>query len=146
MPSLDLRTIAPRDRHPTIFGHLDALAPGEVLEIVNDHRPSPLRHELEATRRGQFAWEDGEDGPEVFSARIACLARVVDARPVLAEGGEPFDLIMGAVQALDVGQPLVVIAPFEPVPLEGLLSDEGFDYDAEELDGGDWRVVFRGRS
>ena len=145
MPSLDLRPIAPRDRHPLIYQHLDALQPGEALEIVNDHRPSPLRHEIEATRTGQYEWADGEDGPEVFTARIGCVARIVDARPVLAKGGEPFDLIMSAVADLGEGQPLVIIAPFEPVPLEGLLSDQGFEYDAEELEGGDWRVVFRSR-
>lgn len=146
MPSLDLRPIAPRDRHPLIYQHLDALAPGEALEILNDHRPSPLRYEIDATRPDQYVWEDGEDGPEVFSARITCLARIVDARPVLAESGEPFDMIMDAVTSLEPGQPLVVIAPFEPVPLEGVLGDQGFDFDAEELEGGDWRVVFRSTS
>jgi uncharacterized protein (DUF2249 family) len=68
--------------------------------------------------------------------------RTVDARPVIASGGEPFDEIMAAVDALEDGEVLVIYAPFEPVPLEGLLSEQGFDYVAEELDGGDWRVTF----
>lgn len=33
-------------------------------------------------------------------------------------------------------------APFEPVPLEGVLAEQGFDYEAVPLDGGDWRVTF----
>jgi hypothetical protein len=43
----------------------------------------------------------------------------VDARPIIAAGGEPFDTIMAAVAALGDGEELVVLAPFEPVPLEG---------------------------
>ncbi len=143
MPTLDLRPLAPPDRHRTVYEHLDCLAPGETLELVNDHRPSPLRYELEATRSGQYRWADGENGPETWTAAITCTARVVDARPILARGDEPFATIMKAVAELAVGEPLVVLAPFEPVPLEGVLSAQGFSWSAETLDNGDWRVVFR---
>ncbi len=51
-----------------------------------------------------------------------------DARPVIAAGGEPFDDIMMAVAALGEDEELVVLAPFEPVPLEGVLSACGFSY------------------
>ncbi len=67
----------------------------------------------------------------------------VDARPIIAGGGEPFETIMSAVAALDDGEELVVLAPFEPVPLEGVLSSQGFAYDASEIGGGDWQVTFR---
>lgn len=143
MPVLDLRPLAPAVRHGLVHDALDALAPGEVLELVNDHKPSPLRYELEATRSGQFDWEDGEAGPEVFSARITARVRTVDARPIIARGEEPFGTIMAAVDALEPGQDLVVIAPFEPVPLEGVLGGQGFTFEAQPLDGGDWRVTFR---
>jgi uncharacterized protein (DUF2249 family) len=98
---------------------------------------------LAATRPDQYDWVDGEDGPERWTARITCRARIVDARPILAQGEEPFETIMAAVGSLEPGQPLVVLAPFEPVPLEGVLSAQGFTWEAETLDGGDWRVVFR---
>ena len=68
--------------------------------------------------------------------------RLVDARPILAAGREPFDTIMAAVTALGREEDLVVLAPFEPVPLEGLLSSHGFRYEATPLQGGDWRVRF----
>lgn len=68
---------------------------------------------------------------------------VVDARPIIAEGGEPFDTIMAAVAALGDHEELVVLAPFEPVPLEGVLSSQGFAYEAADIGGGDWRVTFR---
>jgi len=143
MPTLDLRPLAPPQRHRLVYDALDRLAVGEVLELLNDHRPSPLRYELEATRPGQYAWEDDQDGPVVFSARITARARIVDVRPIVAAGGEPFGTIMEAAAALEPGQDLVVVVPFEPVPLEGVLGGQGFVHEAVVLDSGDWRVTFR---
>lgn len=68
---------------------------------------------------------------------------IVDARPIIAAGGEPFETIMAAAGALDADEPLIVLAPFEPVPLEGVLSSQGFSYEAAPLGDGDWRVTFR---
>ncbi len=143
MPVLDLRPLPPAERHRRVHEHLDALAPGETLNLVNDHKPSPLRYELAATRPDQYDWADGDDGPERWTATITCRARIVDARPILARGEEPFDTVMAAVAALEPDQSLVVLAPFEPVPLEGVLSAQGFTWLAETLESGDWRVVFR---
>lgn len=70
----------------------------------------------------------------------------VDARPMIAAGAEPFETIMSAVASLGDGEELVILAPFEPVPLEGVLSSQGFDYQPEEIGGGDWRVTFRRQS
>lgn len=67
----------------------------------------------------------------------------VDARPIITAGGEPFETIMSAVASLADGEDLIVLAPFEPVPLEGVLSSQGFDYRVDDLGGGDWRVTFR---
>jgi uncharacterized protein (DUF2249 family) len=66
----------------------------------------------------------------------------VDARPIIAAGGEPFEKIMAAVSELADSDELVVLAPFEPVPLEGLLSSQGFVYEAVPIGGGDWQVTF----
>jgi uncharacterized protein (DUF2249 family) len=70
------------------------------------------------------------------------MNQMVDARPTLAAGGEPFNEIMEAAGLVDVGEELVVYAPFEPVPLEGVLGEQGFTYVADELEGGDWKVTF----
>jgi uncharacterized protein (DUF2249 family) len=67
---------------------------------------------------------------------------VFDARPIIAAGEEPFGAIMAAVAELEPGQDFVVIAPFEPVPLEGVLSSQGFVHEAVDIGGGDWRVRF----
>ena len=67
----------------------------------------------------------------------------VDARPIIAAGGESFDTIMAAVAGLAHGEELVVLVTFEPVPLEGVLGSQGFSYDAADLGDGDWQVTFR---
>ncbi|MGE3618823.1 MAG: DUF2249 domain-containing protein [Acidimicrobiia bacterium] len=142
MRTLDVRPMPPRGRHEAIFEELDGLAAGEVLRLLNDHDPSPLRHQLDATRPGQFAWEYVERGPEEWAVEITSRAHVVDARPTLAEGGEPFAEIMEAAARVGEGEVLVVYAPFEPVPLEGVLGAQGFRYVADPLESGDWRVTF----
>ncbi|MCB0986140.1 MAG: DUF2249 domain-containing protein [Acidimicrobiales bacterium] len=142
MTTLDVRTMEPRVRHETIFGRLDELATGETLRLVNDHDPAPLRYQLDATRPGHFQWEYVEQGPVEWAIDITSRARVVDARPTLAAGGEPFAEIMDAAAQVGDGEVLVVYAPFEPVPLEGVLGEQGFTYAAEDIGGGDWRVTF----
>lgn len=67
---------------------------------------------------------------------------IVDVRPIIADGVEPFPMLMSAVEALGDGEEFIVIAPFEPVPLEGVLSSQGFEYVAVELGAGDWQVTF----
>ncbi|WP_255171546.1 DUF2249 domain-containing protein [Natrononativus amylolyticus] len=48
MTTLDVRTIPPVSRHPTIHEAFDALEPGETLTIINDHEPKPLFYEFQA--------------------------------------------------------------------------------------------------
>jgi uncharacterized protein (DUF2249 family) len=71
---LDVRAVPPPQRHPTIFGAFDALAPGEALEIVNDHDPVPLYFQFEKTRLGQFDWRYLVAGPDLWRVRIARVA------------------------------------------------------------------------
>ena len=66
----------------------------------------------------------------------------LDVRPIIVAGGEPFDTIMEAVATLENEEELTIVAPFEPVPLEGVLSSQGFTYEAVNMGGGDWQVIF----
>lgn len=72
--TLDVRELLPRERHPLIFAHLDALQVGETLRLVNDHDPKPLRYQLMAERPDMFAWEPEEQGPEQWVIRIRKIA------------------------------------------------------------------------
>jgi hypothetical protein len=67
---------------------------------------------------------------------------IVDVRPILSSGGEPLSEILAAADSVANGDRLVVIAPFEPVPLFGILRGMGFRYASEPEPGGGVRVVF----
>lgn len=69
-------------------------------------------------------------------------AVLIDVRPDLQAGREPFHKIMEAVDGLGPNQELVLIAPFEPRPLYKVLGAKGFDHRTEENEDGDWRITF----
>ena len=66
----------------------------------------------------------------------------LDVRPMLAAGEEPFDAILTAAQAVERGKVLELTAPFEPVPLYGVLGRLGFAYAAEAQPDGAFVVRF----
>jgi len=68
---LDIRPVAPREKHPVIFKTFDALAAGESFELVNDHDPKPLYYQFEAERKNQFEWNYIEEGPRVWRVNIS---------------------------------------------------------------------------
>ena len=67
---------------------------------------------------------------------------VLDVREDIRNGREPFPKIMAAVQSLSPGQALVLIAPFEPLPLYDVLGAKGFRHAARRTEDGDWHVTF----
>jgi uncharacterized protein (DUF2249 family) len=67
---IDVRTIAPRDRHPLIFSTFNKLATGQALELVNDHDPRPLYFQFHNTVPGQFSWSYLEQGPDTWRVAI----------------------------------------------------------------------------
>ena len=70
---VDVRTIAPRERHPLIFSTFRALQAGEAMELVNDHDPRPLYYQFQAEMPGRFTWDYLESGPDVWRVRITRL-------------------------------------------------------------------------
>jgi uncharacterized protein (DUF2249 family) len=71
---VDVRAIAPRDRHPAIFRTFRGLRANESMELVNDHDPRPLYHQLQSEAPGAFSWDYLERGPEVWRVRITRLS------------------------------------------------------------------------
>lgn len=67
----------------------------------------------------------------------------LDVRPILRDGGEPFGEIMGAVNNLQPGQGLRLLATFKPVPLFSVLGAKGFTHEEREIGDGDWEILFR---
>ena len=70
----------------------------------------------------------------------------LDVRPILADGGEPFQAIMAAVESLAPGQGLTLLAPFKPQPLFTVMERKGFLHQVSELEGGDFEVRFMPRA
>jgi uncharacterized protein (DUF2249 family) len=66
----------------------------------------------------------------------------VDVRPILRAGGEPFSVIMSALERLEPGQGLRLYATFKPIPLFAVMADRGFAHSAQALDAGEWEVLF----
>lgn len=74
-PTVDVRSIPPRQRHPLIFSTFAGLPAGAAMELVNDHDPQPLHHQFAAEWPNAFDWQYLERGPEVWRVSIGKLAR-----------------------------------------------------------------------
>ncbi|MBZ8140681.1 aminotransferase [Rubrivivax gelatinosus] len=67
---IDVRTIAPMDRHPLILERLNSLAVGDGIVLVNDLDPLPLKHQLQQLWPGRFSVAYLENGPERWQLEI----------------------------------------------------------------------------
>jgi uncharacterized protein (DUF2249 family) len=72
---IDVRAIAPRDRHPIIFSTFRNLGAGEAFELVSDHDPAPLREQFQAEMPGRFSWDYLQAGPSVWRVGIQKLGK-----------------------------------------------------------------------
>lgn len=72
--TVDVRPLAPRERHPLIFSTFLSLGDGQAMELVNDHDPRPLFHQLQAEWPGRFGWDVLEAGPATWRVAITRLA------------------------------------------------------------------------
>ena len=77
---IDVRNIAPRERHPLIFSTFKALKGGMAMELVNDHDPKPLYYQFQAEMPGTFSWDYLDQGPDTWRVAIAKLAPSHGAR------------------------------------------------------------------
>lgn len=67
---IDVRSIAPRERHALIFATFAGLQPGQALQLVNDHDPQPLYHSLQSQFPDGFDWHYLEHGPDTWQVAI----------------------------------------------------------------------------
>ncbi|MDA8368684.1 MAG: DUF2249 domain-containing protein [Nocardiopsaceae bacterium] len=67
---LDVRTLAPAQRHQQIFAAFEALAAHMAFVLVNDHDPKPLYYQFAAEYPGEFTWDYIESGPQVWRVQI----------------------------------------------------------------------------
>ncbi len=162
-PELDVRALAPAQRHETILASYGDLDPGQGFVLVNDHDPKPLRYQFEAEHAGQFTWDSIEAGPRVWRVRIgrpAAEAQGHQAAPS-GQGGpdggneEPdldvrqiahfqrHDTIFTAYRALQPGAGFVLVNDHDPVPLRYQFEAQypgEFTWDYLEAGPKTWRV------
>jgi uncharacterized protein (DUF2249 family) len=69
-PVLDARTISHEVRHAAIFGALDSLRPGKILEIIAPHEPLPLLAQIEKRYDGGFDVSSREHAPDEWRVRL----------------------------------------------------------------------------
>jgi uncharacterized protein (DUF2249 family) len=166
--TLDVRPLPPRQRHSTIFDTWKSLPKEDVLLLVNDHDPLPLYYQFACEHRGEFHWDYLEQGPEVWRVRLrkgdfadpgfkpaprmaapCCSLKEttgpveLDVRPIFERGETPCVAIDDAAAAVAPGQSLILIAPFEPVPLYAKLGRDGFSHESKQMTDGSWRIEFR---
>lgn len=76
------------------------------------------------------------------SASSKYTSSTLDVRPLLARGDEPFVPIMEAAATIQPGDTLTLIAPFEPVPLYGVLGERGFSHITQQVTPDEWIIRF----
>ena len=77
--TLDLRSVAPQDRHSLVFTTFKGLPPGAALQVINDHNPLPLRGQFDSGLFGAFRWTSLESGPQQWRVEIL---KPADSKPV----------------------------------------------------------------
>jgi uncharacterized protein (DUF2249 family) len=149
--ALDVRALAPAQRHEKIFATYGALGAGTAFVLVNDHDPKPLRYQFEAEHEGQFTWEVLEAGPTLWRVRIG---RPADAPTGEEEAGSPVgaepeldvrrfphgqrhDVIFTTFDALAEGGAFVLVNDHDPKPLR-------YQFEAQHAGRYSWDYVEAG--
>jgi uncharacterized protein (DUF2249 family) len=73
--------------------------------------------------------------PEVVAAAGTQSAELLDVRPILAKGGDPFHVIMQTVSGLPDERALHLVVGFEPVPLYAVMATLGRRAHVDRQDG-----------
>lgn len=68
--TIDVRKIAPHDRHAMVFAAFNLLGSGEALELLSDHEPKLLHTQFKSDLPGKFSWLYLEQGPAAWRVAI----------------------------------------------------------------------------
>ncbi len=158
--TLDNRGLEPPQPMMRVLEALGTLPDGGTLVAINDREPMFLypqlaargyRHETSAHPDGGYRivmWrEEQGQAPATTVPPSAMLddarpAVVLDVRADLRGGNEPIKRIMATVRGLPAGQDLVLVAPFEPIPLYAVLERQGFAHATQQVGPEEWQIRF----
>ncbi len=68
--TLDLRAMPLVEWYEKILQIWNNLKPGEMLKVINNHDPRPLRYHFAAEQAGNFKWEYEQEGPVDLIVKI----------------------------------------------------------------------------
>ena len=71
------------------------------------------------------------------------VTRLLDVRPIMVQGEEPFRKVMATARDVQPGEVFRLLAGFEPVPLYDTLAKQGFSHWSRQLAPEYWQVDFR---
>jgi uncharacterized protein (DUF2249 family) len=162
---VDVRVIPPNDRHTTIFHRFDLLAEGDAMEIVADHDPNPLRHQLrEVHGEESFAWDyrqqdpgevrvllkktgtesekESNDPTDNVSQKMIEEAEELDVRSHQPQ--KRHDLVFDRYGSLEKDEAFILVNDHDPKPLYYQMKEE-MDGDVRweylKQDDGEWKVL-----
>jgi uncharacterized protein (DUF2249 family) len=122
---------------------------GELVAALRRAVGEPEGAADEGGAAGAPAAPPAGTAPAAGGPRPAALAASPEARHVhldvradIRRGDEPFARTMSAVKALADDQALELRAPFEPIPLYGVLARRGLAHWAESRAADDWSAWF----
>ncbi|MXR42254.1 DUF2249 domain-containing protein [Halobaculum sp. WSA2] len=151
LTEFDVRDVPPSRRHEALTGTFDRLDPGQGFELVNDHDPKPLYHELRSTRGESFEWEYTRRDPGEWRVEIrktgetesgdGAVTASFDVREIPKQERHP--TIHHRYGNIDEGETMEIVAPHEPVPLRREFEQrygEAFDWSVIETEPGRCRV------
>lgn len=67
---VDVRDIAPQNRHTIVFQSFDRLAPGGSMQVIAEHDPRPLRYLFDVRHGARCEWKYLERGPHRWRVRL----------------------------------------------------------------------------
>jgi len=109
----------------------------EVLNARIENKPLPTE---DAVLSGNS--DSVDDYLEEFEYDVSQIQEVLDVRDDIASHRDPLGRIMHAAKDIKVGNILVVINSFQPVPLYDVLGSKGFVHMTEKY-GEDFRILFK---
>jgi len=66
----------------------------------------------------------------------------LDVREDIKNKRDPFQTIMLTISPFQEGDTFILHAPFQPVPLYGVLTSKGFGYETEEINETHFKITF----
>jgi uncharacterized protein (DUF2249 family) len=80
----------------------------------------------------------------IFTGDVQMETKVIelDVREDIKNGQDPFETIMSTISPFQSGDTLILHAPFQPVPLYGVLKSKGFGYETEEINEKYYKIKF----